>query len=762
MVATFEPKTDFKVVGTRPIRHDGLEKVTGRAVYGADVKLPGLIWGDVLRSDHVHARIKSIDTSEAEAMPGVYAVATHDDFPIAEDREIDTGEDIVNLKRDQSNIMASDKVLYKGHVVAAVAAVDRNTATEAVRKIKVEYEPLPIVRNVDEAMADDASILLEDLVGSHFGESKPNTNVASAVRHEFGNPDAAFKECDLVVEREVSLEMVHQGYIEPHNATAVWDESDKITVWESTQGMFAVRDQTAGMLGLPESRVTAKSVEIGGGFGGKTKTYLAPVAAILSKKSNGSPVKMVMDRPSIFQGSGPAPGGKVRVKMGVNNDGKIHAFEGVIKYEAGAYPGSAVGAGVNCIRAAYNVANSRIDAYDVLVNKPKSAAYRAPGSPQVCFAIETVVDEICEKKGWDKIQFRLDNASVEGTRNGNGVMFNRIGLVETLEAARDSDHWNSPLGEPNPGNIRGRGIATGFWMNGGGKSTVDLMLQDDGTIALNEGSQDIGGSRASIAMQAAEVLGIAAEDVNPQIPGTDEIGYTGTTGGSRVTYATGFAAWEAANKMVNEMKQRAALLWGIDPDDVQFKDGVFSSKSDPELRQGFKQLATNLGDTGGPISTSASVNLAAAGNAFGVHICDLEVDPETGKTDIVRYTALQDAGTAIHPDYVENQIQGGAVQGIGWALNEEYFMNEDGGMANFSFLDYRMPISLDLPMIETEIIEVPNPMHPFGVRGVGEVPIAPPLGAIPNAIHNALGIRLNEQPMKAGRILESLAEKNGS
>ncbi len=762
MVATFEPKTDYQVVGTRPIRHDGLEKVTGRAVYGADVKLPRLIWGDVLRSEQVHARIKSIDTSEAEAMPGVFAVATHDDFPIAEDREIDTGEDIVNLKRDQSNVMASDKVLYKGHVVAAVAAVDRNTASEAVRRITVEYEPLPPVRDVDEAVASDAPILHEDLVGSHFGEPVANTNVASAVRHEFGSPDAAFAECDLIVEREVSLEMVHQGYIEPHNATAIWDESGKITVWESTQGMFAVRDQTAGMLGVPESSVTAKSVEIGGGFGGKTKTYLAPVAAILSKKSDGRPVKMVMDRPSIFQASGPAPGGKVRVKMGVTDDGKIRAFDSEIRYEAGAYPGSAVGAGVNCIRAAYDVADSRIDAYDIVVNKPKSAAYRAPGSPQVCFAIETVVDEICDKKGWDKIQFRLDNASTEGSRNGNGVMFNRIGLVETLEATRASDHWNSSLGEPAPGKVRGRGIATGFWMNGGGKSTVDLMLQDDGTVAMNEGSQDIGGSRASIAMQAAEVFGIAAEDVNPRVPGTDEIGYTGTTGGSRVTYATGFAAWEAANAMVEAMRERAAILWGIDADDVQFENGVFSSKSDPELSQDFKQLASNLGETGGPISTSASVNLAAAGNAFAVHICDLEIDPDTGKTDVVRYTALQDAGTAIHPSYVENQIQGGAAQGIGWALNEEYFMNEDGSMANFSFLDYRMPISLDLPMIDTKIIEVPNPMHPFGVRGVGEVPIAPPLGAIPNAIHDAVGVRLNEQPMKAGRILEAIATKNGS
>ena len=761
MVATFEQKKNFSVVGSRPIRHDGLDKVTGRAVYGADVKLPGLIWGDVLRTEQVHARIVSIDTSDAEAMPGVFAVTTHEDFPTAADMEVETGEEVLNLRRTQDNVMASDKVLYKGHVVAGVAAVDRNTASEAVRRIKVEYEALPPVRNVDEAMADDATILLEDLVGNHFGQEVANTNVASAVRHQFGDPDVAFNDCDLVVEREVSLEMVHQGYIEPHNATAIWNEDGKVSVWESTQGMFGVRDQTAAMVGLSESDVVAKSVEIGGGFGGKTKTYLAPVAAILSRKSGGLPVKMVMDRPAIFMASGPAPGGKVRVKMGVTQDGKILAFDSAIKYEAGAYPGSAVGAGVNCIRAAYDVPHSRIDAYDVVVNKPKSAAYRAPGSPQVCFAIETVVDEICDTMGWDKMQFRLDNASTEGSRNGNGVMFNRIGLVEMLEQARASDHWNSSLGDAKPGTKRGRGLAVGFWMNGGGKSTVDLMLQDDGTVAMNEGSQDIGGSRASIAMQAAEVLGLDAHDVSPSVPSTDEIGYTGTTGGSRVTYATGYAAWEAATEMVEEMRRRASILWGIDLDDVAFSDGVFSSKSDPELNLGFKDLARRLGDTGGPISTTSSVNLAAAGNAFGLHICDLEIDTDTGKTDVVRYSVFQDAGKAIHPSYVENQMQGGAAQGIGWALNEEYFMNEDGSMANFSFLDYRMPTSLDLPMLETHIVEVANPMHPFGVRGVGEVPIAPPLGAIPNAINDAVGVRLQEQPMKPGRILEALAAKNG-
>ncbi|MEX0927598.1 MAG: xanthine dehydrogenase family protein molybdopterin-binding subunit [Dehalococcoidia bacterium] len=763
MVATPEPKQAYKVIGTRPIRHDGLDKVTGKALYGADVRLPGLIWGDLLRSPKVHARIKSIDTSEAEKMPGVLAVVTHNDFPAASAGEIDTGEDVVNFKRDSANIMAADKVLYKGHVVAAVAAVDRNTAQEAVRRIKVEYEDLEPVRNVDEAMAPGAPLLLEDLVGDDLGDEVTNTNVAKHFRHEFGNPEKGFEESDLVVEREVSLQMVHQGYIEPHNATAIWDQEGRITVWSSTQGHFAVRSQTAGILQVPESKVKVNPVEIGGGFGGKTKTYLSPVAALLSKKSGGRPVKLVMDRPSVFQATGPAPGGKIRMKIGVGKDGKIKAAETVLRYEAGAYPGSAVGAGGKCILACYNIPNTRIDGYDILVNKPKSAAYRAPGSPQACFATETVIDEICETMGWDKIKFRLDNASHEGTRNADGVLFNRIGFIECLEAAQKSGHWNSPIGEPTrPGNVRGRGIAAGFWMNGGNKSTVDLMLQDDGAVALNEGSPDIGGTRASIAMQAAEVLGIPAEDVHPSIPDTDSIGFTATTGGSRVTYATGYAAWEAATKLVEELKNRAAILWGIDADDVDFSDGTFSSKSDPELRIGFKDLAGKIGETGGPVSSTASVNLASAGNGYAVHICDLEIDPETGKTDVVRYTAVQDVGKAIHPAYVEGQIQGGAVQGIGWALNEEYWMNKDGVMTNSSFLDYRMPTSLDLPMIDTIIVEVPNPMHPFGVRGVGEVPIAPPLGAVPNAIHNALGIRLFKTPMKAGSILEALAAKNGS
>ncbi len=752
MVATYDTKTDYKVVGTNPIRHDGLDKVTGRAIYGGDVRVPGLIWGDVIRSPHAHARIKSIDTSAAEAMDGVYAVLTHADFPVVDEREIEAGEDVVNLKRDQSNIMADDKVHYKGHVVAAVAAVDRNTAQEAASKIRVEYEVLANVSDVDAAMDENAPIILESLVGDHLGEDVPNTNIARIFRHEFGNLEQAFAKSDLVIERTFSLSMVHQGYIEPHNATVIWAEDGNITVWSSTQGSFGVRAQTAGMIGVPETRVKVNYVEIGGGFGGKTKVYLAPIAALLSRKSGGRPVKLVMDRTSVFEATGPAPGGKIRMKVGVTREGKVTAADTDLIFESGGYPGSAVGAAAMCVFACYNWPASRITGYDVLVNKPKSAAYRAPGSPQASFAIESVVDEICEEMGFDKIQFRLDNAAHEGTRRGDGVQFPRVGLEECLQAARDSDHWNSPLGDAPAGKARGRGIATAYWMNGGGKSTCDLMLQDDGTVMMNEGSADIGGTRVSIAMQAAEVLGIPAEDIRPSIPDTDSIGFTGVTGGSRTTYATGLAAYTAAHLLVDELKDRLANLWETEAGKIDFADGVFSSDGQSI---GIQELAGKLGPTGGPVTSTASVNPSSAGAAYAAHICDLEVDLATGKTDVIRYTAVQDVGKAVHPQYAEGQIQGGVVQGIGWALNEEYFITDDGAMANRSFLDYRMPTSLDMPMIDTIMIEVPNPLHPYGVRGVGEVPICPPLSAVVQAIHGATGKRYYELPVKPGRILEA-------
>ncbi|MFW6174165.1 MAG: xanthine dehydrogenase family protein molybdopterin-binding subunit, partial [Chloroflexota bacterium] len=671
----------YEVIGTRPIRHDGLDKVTGRAVYGADIKLPGLLQGAALRSPYAHARIKSIDTSEAEKVPGVHAVITNRDFPLAQAELVDLGEGAVNFKYASNNVIADDKVLYRGHVVAAVAATDKNIADEAVKKIKVEYEPLQPVTNVLDAMKPDAPILLDDLEGQDLGEKvNGHTNVANHFRHEFGDVDKGFAEADVVVEHEYNTAMVHQGYIEPHNGTAIWDQDGRITVWTSTQGSFAARRQIAGVLQVPDSQVKVVPLEIGGGFGGKIPIYLEPLAAMLSKKS-GRPVKLTMPRDAVFEGTGPTPGSWMKVKVGTKSDGTITAATADLRFDAGAYPGSPVGAASMCVFAAYDIANTRIDGYDVVVNKPKTAAYRAPGATHAAFAMETVVDEICEKIGMDPIEFRIKNGAHEGTRRADGPIHPKIGAIETLEAARETPHWQSKLEKEGPdGKKRGRGIAIGYWFNIGLKSAVTISVNEDGTVALTEGSTDIGGTRASIAMQAAEVLGIPAVDVRPHVADTEGIGYTDVTGGSRVTYATGFAAHNAAQDVVEQMRERAAILWDVDPDQVEHSRGFFQSKSDPELRLSFKELAAKLGNTGGPVVGSATVDAEGAGGAYATQIGDIEVDPETGKVDVLRWTVVQDAGTAIHPSYVEGQMQGGAVQGIGWALNEEYFYDPEGRM----------------------------------------------------------------------------------
>ncbi|MBT6683054.1 MAG: xanthine dehydrogenase family protein molybdopterin-binding subunit [Chloroflexi bacterium] len=759
-MTTETTKGKYNVIGTRPIRHDGYDKVTGRAIYGADVKLPGLLQGAVLRSPHAHANLKSIDTSAAKALPGVHAVVTHHDFPAAEANLVDLGEGAVNFKHASNNVMAEDKVLYKGHPVAAVAAVDKNTALEAAALIKVVYEVLTPVTDVMEALKPGAPILHADLEGQNLGEKiDGQTNQANHIRHEFGDIDAGFAEADLVVEREFTTSMVHQGYIEPHNATATWDEENRVTIWTSTQGSFPTRRQVAGVLRMPDSQVKVIPLEIGGGFGGKIPSYLEPVAAILSRES-GRPVKLLMERSSVFEATGPTPGSWMTAKVGVKKDGTITAAHTDIRFEAGAYPGSPVGAAMMCVFSCYDIPNTRIDGYDVVVNRPKTAAYRAPGTTQAAFAMETVIDEIIEELGMDPIEFRIKNASKEGTRRADGPIHPIIGNIETLEAAKASDHWNTPLEKNGPdGILRGRGVASGYWFNIGLKAAVTISVNEDGTVALTEGSTDIGGSRASISMMAAEVLGIPVEDVRPHVADTEGIGYTDVTGGSRTTYATGYASHDAAQDVVSQLRERAAKLWDVDTDEVEFSNGNYQSKSDPELKLSHKELSSKLGSTGGPVVGSASVDPEGAGGAFSTQIADVEIDPETGKTDVVRYTIVQDVGTAIHPAYVEGQMQGAVVQGIGWALNEEYFLNDDGAMVNSSFLDYRMPTTYDLPPIETVIVEVPNPGHPFGVRGVGEVPIVPPVATIANAIHDALGIRLRESPMNAGRIRKALEEK---
>ena len=764
MTTTYEPNVilkhgDYKTIGTRPVRHDGADKVTGRAKYGADFQATDLLHAKFVRSPHAHARIVSIDTSAAESMDGVHAVVTGADLPEAPDEVIALGEGAANLRYLRANVLAEDKALYKGHAIAAVAAATPHIAEEAASKIVVEYEALDSALTAPEGMEDDAPILHESLRTDEMGEMGDGpTNIAQHFRQVKGDVEKGFADADLVIEREFDTATVHQGYIEPQVSTGLWNSDGRITIWCSTQGSFSARDEIAKILDVPESRIKVVPMEIGGGFGGKIPAYLDPTVAVLSKKS-GRPVKAVMTRQEVFEATGPTPGSHITVKIGVDSNGAILAAQADLQFEAGAFPGSPVGAAAMCVFASYDIPNQQIDGYDVVVNKPKTQAYRAPGSTNVAFATETVLNEIAENLGMDPIDLRLKNVATKGTTRADGVTFPRIGAKEVLEAMRDHPHYSAPI----EGKNRGRGVGIGYWFNVGFKSAVNISVNADGTINLTEGSTDIGGTRASVAMQAAEVLGIRAEDVNPTVVDTDSIGHTDVTGGSRVTYATGWAAHEAAHDVKRQMIDRAALIWDVDPDSIEMVDGVFRSKTDEELKMTFRDLAERLNDTGGPIMGRGALDtggLGAGGGSYAGNIVDVEVDPDTGKASILRFTVVQDAGKAIHPSYVEGQMQGGSVQGIGWALNEEYYMREDGVMMNSSLLDYRMPTSLDLPMIDTVIVEVPSEQHPFGVRGVGEANIVPPPAAIAHAIYSATGARMQHLPMNPATVVEQI-HKNG-
>ena len=740
----------YSVIGTRPVRHDGIEKVTGDAKYGADIFPQGVLYGKILRSPYAHAMIKSIDVSAAKKLQGVKAIVTGNDLlPPGEDKGIKVGEATKNLKYIREATLATKKVLYVGHPVAAVAADNPHIAEEAISLIKVTYEQISHSLTALDGIRKDAAILHPNTRSTTVGNGTKPTNIEDHIIHEKGDIEKGFAEADIIIEREFNTATVHQGYIEPHNTTVKWTNDGRVQIWCSTQGPFDIRDETATILGIPVSKVKLTPMEIGGGFGGKFSAYASPVAALLSRKS-GHPVRIIHTRSEDLEATGPTPGSYIKCKIGASKEGKIIAAYAYLAYEAGAYPDSMVASGAKCIFASYEIPNAKIEAVGVHVNKPSTAAYRAPGATNAAFASETIVDEICTTLKIDPVEFRLQNASKEGTRRVDGPIFPKIGCVEVLEAIKNHPHYQAPL-EKNVG----RGVAIGFWFNHGGQSSCTINVNSDGTCGLVEGSPDIGGTRTSVAMQAAEVLGIPVEDFNPMVVDTDTIGFTEGTGGSRTTFATGWAAIKAARDVKSQMIQRAAEIWDVDQKSVDYENGIIKSA---KHQMSFKELAGELGSTGGLIVGKSTITPAGEGGGFAGNIVDLKIDPETGKIDILRFTAIQDVGTAVHPSYVEGQMQGGSVQGIGWALNEEYFMTDEGRMANSTLLDYRMPIAMDVPLIDTVIVEVPNPGHPYGVRGVGEVNIVPPPAAIANAINNATGLRMTELPMKPNKLMELIWE----
>ncbi len=743
-------KQEFSAVGTRPVRPDGVDKVTGRARFGADQSAPGMLVGKILRSPHAHARIRAIDASRAASLPGVKAVVTRDDF---KDRDDD-------LRDVLHNVMARDKALYEGHAVAAVAAVSQAVARKALRLIEVDYEVLPHVTDIEAAMAPDAPLLHEDLYTEGVDPAPANpSNVAKRSEWVLGDIEAGFVQADVIVERSFRTEAAHQGYIEPQACLANLGADGQGELWCCTQGHYMVRDNCVRLLGLDTSRLRVTASEIGGGFGGKTTVFIEPVALALSRKA-GRPVKLVMSRDEVFRATGPTSSTVMRVKIGVTRDGRITAGEAELKYQGGAFRGSPVDLGAMTAFACYDLEHVKAVGYDVVTNRPKQAAYRAPGAPMAAFAVESVVDELAGKIGMDPVELRLKNAAKQGTKAAYGPRFGPVGLVETLEAVRAHPNYSVPLG-PN----QGRGVASGFWFNFGGPTSVSLGINEDGTVSVAVGTPDIGGSRASMCLMAAEALGIDYEQVRAIVADTSSLGFNDVTGGSRATFASGMATIRAAEAAIQELCTRAALIWGIPAEAVEWKDGC-ARPAGPNAGDfeplSLKEIAATAGNTGGPIAGHHAYNAQNAGPSFATHQVDVEVDPETGGVTVLRYTVAQDAGKAVHPSYVEGQFQGAAAQGIGWALNEEYIYGADGRLQNPGFLDYRIPVASDLPMIDTVIVEVPNPGHPYGVRGVGESSIVPPLGAVANAIAAATGRRLTEVPMSPPRILKALGEADGA
>lgn len=735
--------TGFKYVGTRPDRPDGFDKVTGRAKFGADATAPGMLFAAIKRSPHAHARILRIDTTKALAMEGVKAVVTRADFATGL-----TGENWNILE----NVMAGDTALYDGHAVAAVAATSALSARDAMKAIEVEYEILPHVTDVDKAMEPGAPVIRDGAADASVPEGL-HPNVVRYHESGHGDVEAGFAEADLVIQDHFVTEATHQGYIEPHACLGTLGADGKGELWCCTQGHWNVQKVCAALLGLETSQLRVTASEIGGGFGGKTTVFIEPVALALSRKAN-RPVKLVMTRAEVFKASGPTSSTSMDVRIGMKTDGTITAAEGVFRLQGGAFPGAPMEFTAMCAFAPYDLKHVRQVGYDVLTNRPKQAAYRAPGSPMAAFAVESVIDELCKKLDLDPIDTRLKNASREGTRASFGPKWPRIGLVETLEAAKAHPHYTAPLA---PG--QGRGISCGFWFNHGGETSVSLAMSEDGSAQIMVGTPDIGGSRASMALMAAEVLGIPYENIRCTIADTASLGYNEISHGSRVTYASGLATIKAAEDAVQRLCARAAAKWGIPEDAVYWEDGC-AKPSGPNAGDfnplPIAEITATMGATGGPINGHFEATPEGAGVSFATHIVDAEVDRETGATRVVRYTVVQDAGKAVHPTYVEGQFQGGAAQGIGWALNEEYIYGEDGRLQNAGFLDYRIPVASDLPMIDTVIVEVPNPGHPFGVRGVGETSICPPLAAIANAVSAAAGVRMRQLPMRPSRILEAL------
>ena len=745
----------LKVVGKRLARVDAKERVTGEAIYPADLALPRMAHAKILRSPLAHARIRRIDTTRAESLQGVLACVTAADFPaVPLGSMIPMGEVGYDMWMVANINMARDKVFWVGQPVAAVAAVDVHTAAAALALIEVDYEPLEPVLGILAAMAPEAPVLHEHVFTKGV-EPRPKepSNVCSRVLIARGASATALAEAPARASLKVEVDTAHQGYLEPQVTIAQVDANGFATVWASTQGQFTAELMIARMLGLPASKLKVVPLEIGGGFGGKIAIHGEAAAVRLAQKCR-RPIKLVLTREEILQGgSGPAAGAVIDVAVAAERDGCLLAIEGTYRMDAGGLPGMSPSLLMQASAALYQCPNLHLEGFDVVTNKPRTEAYRGPGGIQAAFAVEQAMDMLCQELGMDPLSFRKRNASVTGSTMPIGTPFPAIGLTSILDAVERHRCWTEPLGEG--ANPRGRGLALGYWRGTSMTSAAHITIAGDGRPMVTMGAVDLSGTRSTMAQVVAEEFGVSVEDVHVETGDSKSVGYTDGAAGSRVARTMTAALVEASADALRQLRIRAAEKLQCAPELLNYADAVFRAPAPGGAAISLAELMQATLTDGAVVGRGVSSKLPL-GVEIGAHVCDVEVDTDTGLVSVLRYTAFQDVGLALNPTAVEGQIEGSVVQGLGWALLEGFDYAADGRLRNASLLDYRMPTALDVPRIESVIIETPVPNVPYGVRGVGEVPIVPPAAAVANAIARAIGVRVRRMPMTPERVLAAI------
>ncbi|MDP6559815.1 MAG: xanthine dehydrogenase family protein molybdopterin-binding subunit [Candidatus Binatia bacterium] len=742
--------SDFYVVGKSVPRVDALSKVTGEAAYTADVMLPGMLHGKVLRSPHAHARIVRIDTSRAEALPGVRAVITGREVP----------DILIGLRVEDMPLMARELVRFTGEKVAAVAAVDEETALEAVNLIDVEYEELPALIDVEEAMKE-GSLLVHEKLHTYSGLPKPVKDTNTFFHESFSKGDTArgFAKADVVLEHTFKTPVVHQGYMEPHAAVVDIGSDGGLTVWTSTKGPYRMRSLIASVAGLPINRVRVIPGFVGGDFGGKGMAIDEPLCYFLARKA-GRPVKIVMSRQEEFLASSPRHPSTIWLKAGVTRSGDIVAWEGSAIFDSGAYaaykPQVGLG-GTKKLAGTYRIPNVHIEGSYVYTHTIPCGHCRAPGDPQASFAVESFIDMIAAQLQRDRFDFRFQNALDEGDTSPTGAPWKGINLKETMTAAAEASGW----GKPKPDKYYGIGIACAERPTGTGESSAVVIVSGDGSVNIISGSSDPGtGSRTVLTQIASEVLKIPMERITMNLVDTDAAPYDQGAGGGRTTHVAGQSVYRAALDVRRQLVASAAKLLKCPPEQaedlIDTRDGLLFLKSHPDQKVQYGQAVKAAGKSQIMAEETFACKMMDD-TCFATHIAEVKVDPERGAVEVLRVTAAHDIGIAINPNAAEGQIEGGIVQGIGFALLEE-MQFAAGKVANPTLTDYKLITPRDAPEIVPILIEGAPGAGPYNAKSIGELPICPIASAVANAIFDAVGVRITELPIRGEKIVEALKE----